>query len=227
MREALAFAQSTAHPFSLAHAHRFAAAFHHARRERDALHRQAEATFAVSTEHGFGAVFVAADFHRGWLLVDQGRHDEGVAKTCLLPPYLAWLAETYGRLGRPREGLDLVAEALAVATASGNHYWTAELYRLRGALTEREKDAESSLLEATAIAQRQRAKSFELRAATSLSQLWARQGRTAEAHALLAEIYAWFTEGLDTADLQARALLAELERAPTRRKTPPRRGREL
>ena len=95
----------------------------------------------------------------------------GWRSECLLPSYLAWLAETYGRLGRPREGLDLVAEALAAATASGNHYWTAELYRLRGALTETEKDAESSLLEAMAIAQRQRAKSFELRAATSSSQL--------------------------------------------------------
>ena len=107
-------------------------------------------------------------------------------------------------------------EALAAGTESGNHYWTAELYRLRGALTGMEGDAESSFVEAIAIARRQRAKSFELRAATSLSRLWARQGKTREAHALLAEAYAWFTEGFDTADLKdAKALLEELERAVT------------
>jgi DNA-binding winged helix-turn-helix (wHTH) protein/predicted ATPase len=238
MREALALAQSVAHPFSLAHAYRFAAAFHQSCRERDAVDESAEACFAVSTEHGFAAVVMAADFHRGSLLVDQGREDEGLAsmrawvKTCrdirsecLMPPYLAWLAEAYGRIGRLREGLDVVGEALAAATESGNHYWTAELYRLRGMLTDTEKDAESALLEAIAIAQRQRAKSFELRAAMSLSRLWARQGKTSGAYALLAEIYAWFTEGFDTADLQdARILLDDLERAVTRGKKSRGRG---
>ena len=135
---------------------------------------------------------------------------------CLLPGYRAWLAETYSQIGHHREGLELVEEALAAGTESGNHYWTAELYRLRGALTGMEGDAESSFVEAIAIARRQRAKSFELRAATSLSRLWARQGKTREAHALLAEAYAWFTEGFDTADLKdARALLEELARAVT------------
>jgi predicted ATPase len=87
---------------------------------------------------------------------------------------------------------------------------------LRGALTATETDAESFFLETLAIARRQRAKSFELRAAMSLSRLWARQGKTREAHALLAEAYAWFTEGFDTADLKdARALLEELARAAT------------
>jgi uncharacterized protein len=233
-------AQSIVHPFSLAHAYRFAAAFHHFRRERDAVHEAAEASFALSTEHGFAAVLMAADFHRGWLLVDQGEEEKGVAsmrawvKTCrdirsecLIPTYLAWLAETYGTIGRPREGLDLVGEALAAATESGNHYWTPKLYRLRGTLTDTEKDAESALLEAIAIAQRQRAKSFELRAAMGVSRLWARQGKTRDAHALLAELYAWFTEGFDTTDLQdARALLDELEErrsAPKSTRKHPRR----
>ena len=111
---------------------------------------------------------------------------------------------------------DLVQEALAAATESGNHYWTADLHRVRGTLAESEKDAEASFVEAIAIARRQGAKSFELRAATHLSRLWARQGKTREAHALLAEAYAWFTEGFDTADLEdAKALLEELERAVT------------
>jgi DNA-binding winged helix-turn-helix (wHTH) protein/predicted ATPase len=229
LREALALSHSLAHPFTLAHACRFAAAFHLSRRERDAMQEQAETSVAVSTEHGFVAVLTAANFHLGWLLADQGREEEGLApmrawvtacreirSECLLPGYRAWLAEMYGKLGRPREGLDLVAEALVAATQSGNHYWTAELHRLRGALTATEKDAESSFVEAMAIARRQGAKSFELRAATSLSRLWAHQGKMREAHALLAEVHAWFTEGFDTADLEdARALLEEVERAVT------------
>ena len=229
MQEALELAHSIDHPFSLAHAYRFAAAFHQSRRERDASHEQAERSVALSTEHGFGAVLTGASFHRGWVFVEQGREEDGLAlmrwsvattkefrAECLLPGYRAWLAETYSQIGHRREGLELVEEALAAGTESGNHYWTAELYRLRGALTGMEGDAESSFVEAIAIARRQRAKSFELRAATSLSRLWARQGKTREAHALLAEAYAWFTEGFDTADLKdAKALLEELERAVT------------
>jgi predicted ATPase len=229
MQEALELAPLIDHPFSLAHGHRFAAAFHQSLRSRAASHEQVERSVALSTEHGFGAVLIAANFHRGWLLAREGREEDGLAlmrawvaacreirSECLLPGYLAWLAEMYGDIGRPQEGLDLVDEALATGTRSGNHYWTAELYRLRGALTGTEKDAESSFVEAIAIARRQRAKSFELRAATSLSRLWGRQGKTREAHALLAEAYAWFTEGFDTADLtDARALLEELERAVT------------
>jgi predicted ATPase len=65
---------------------------------------------------------------------------------------------------------------------------------------------------ALALARQQEAKSLELRAAMSLARLWQRQGKPAEAQALLASIYGWFTEGFDTADLQeAKALLAELE----------------
>jgi len=75
-------------------------------------------------------------------------------------------------------------------------------------------DAESCFLEAIQVARRQRAKSLELRAAMSLSRRWFGRGKPQEAHGLLAEIYNWFAEGLDTADLrEARALLDELERA--------------
>jgi len=80
-----------------------------------------------------------------------------------------------------------------------------------GALVER--NAESCFLEAIEVARRQRAKLFELRAATSLSRLWARQGKAREAHALLADIHNWFTEGFDTTDLsEAKSLLEDLER---------------
>jgi predicted ATPase len=71
--------------------------------------------------------------------------------------------------------------------------------------------AEECFQQALAIARRQQAKSLELRAAMSLSRLWQQQGRRAAAHQLLAEVYGWFIEGFDTADLQeAKALLAAL-----------------
>jgi predicted ATPase len=74
------------------------------------------------------------------------------------------------------------------------------------------REAEERFHQALNIARRQQAKSLELRAATRLSRLWQRQGKRAEAHQLLADVYGWFTEGFDTADLQeAKALLEELE----------------
>ena len=95
-------------------------------------------------------------------------------------------------------------------------WWEAEVCRLRGVLLLRQPgtpqaEAEAWLQRALDVARRQEAKSLELRAAMSLSRLWQQQGKRAEAHALLAPIYGWFTEGFDTADLQeAKALLQEL-----------------
>jgi predicted ATPase len=75
----------------------------------------------------------------------------------------------------------------------------------------RVEQAEVSLLQALAIARRQQAKSWELRAATSLSRLWQQQGKCDEARQLLMPIYSWFTEGFDTVDLmEAKALLEQL-----------------
>jgi predicted ATPase len=95
-------------------------------------------------------------------------------------------------------------------------YYEAELYRLEGELrlrldTPDELRAETGFRRALEIARQQQAKSWELRAATSLARLWAGQARRTDARDLLAPIYGWFTEGFDTADLKdAKALLAEL-----------------
>jgi predicted ATPase len=100
--------------------------------------------------------------------------------------------------------------------STGEHKYAAEVYWLKGELLWRqaipdEAQAEACLHQALDIARRQQTRSWELRAATSLARLWQQQGKRAEAHALLAPIYGWFTEGFDTADLQeARALLEEL-----------------
>ena len=95
-------------------------------------------------------------------------------------------------------------------------YWEAEVCRLRGVLLLRQtmpqaEEAETWLQRALDVARHQEAKSLELRAAMSLSRLWQQQGKQAEAQALLAPVYGWFTEGFDTVDLQeAKALLDEL-----------------
>jgi predicted ATPase len=130
--------------------------------------------------------------------------------------YLAPLAEAYGQAGQVDEGLQVLAEALIYVEQSGECWWEAELHRLKGELlllqsSDNRAEAAASFQQALAIAQRQQAKSWELRAATSLARLWQRQGKRAEAYELLAPVYGWFTEGFDTADLQeAKALLEAL-----------------
>jgi predicted ATPase len=135
--------------------------------------------------------------------------------------WLALLAEAHGKRGQIEEGLAVLTEALAVVSKLGEHNYEAELYRLKGTLTlqsevrgpksEVEREAEECFQKAIEIARQQSAKSLELRAVMSLSRLWQQQGKREEARQMLAEIYGWFTEGFDTADLQeAKTLLEEL-----------------
>src|SRR5262249_11722730 len=132
------------------------------------------------------------------------------------PRFLALLAEAYGHGGQAEVGLGVVAEALAVAQGTGEHRDEAEVSRVKGELllqhaVTNAPEAEAWFQRALALARRQQAKSWELRAAMSLARLWQQQGKRAEARDLLAPIYGWFTEGFDTADLQdARALLDAL-----------------
>jgi predicted ATPase len=143
------------------------------------------------------------------------------------------LAEAYGKVGQPENGLNVLAEALTKVEKSSEHFYEAELYRLKGELTLQQEskvqrlkfkvtnpqsllfnpqvEAETCFRKAIEVARKQQAKSWELRATTSLARLWQRQGKTKQAHKLLSEIYNWFTEGFDTKDLQeAKALLTEL-----------------
>ena len=114
------------------------------------------------------------------------------------------------------EGLRLINEGLTMSEETGERCYDAELHRLRGELflkqtTFDEPQAEACFHQALSVAQSQQAKSWELRAATSLARLWQQKGKTAEAHDLLAPVYHWFTEGFDTADLKdAKSLLSEL-----------------
>jgi predicted ATPase len=147
------------------------------------------------------------------------------------PYYLGLLAQACGQTGQAESGLTLLAEGLAGARRSGECWHEAELNRLRGELLllasnqdaeatslpqgrriqMRDTEVEQCFQQALAIARRQQAKSLELRAAMSLARLWQEKGNRAQAYDLLAPVYAWFTEGFDTADLQdAKGLLDEL-----------------
>jgi predicted ATPase len=130
------------------------------------------------------------------------------------PLALMLLADTYAKLGQPVEGLDCVAEATQIVATTDERYIEAELYRLRGDLLNDTGDrvaAEQNYHQALAVAKRQSAKVFELRATTSLARLWRDHGKRTEARELLAPIYGWFTEGLDTPVLQeAKVLLEQL-----------------
>jgi predicted ATPase len=243
--EALALAQDLSHPFSMAFALHLAAIVHRERREVRAAQERAEALIALSREHGFAFREAVGIILQGWVLVKQGQGEEGIAQIraglaawqstgaeVSRTYYLALLAEAYGKARQPEEGLSVLAEALDVVDKTGERYYEAELYRLKGTFTlqsqaspkqvsgksqanqdkpEIEQEAEACFLKAVEIARRQQAKLLELRAATSLTRLWQHQGKQKEAHQMLAEIYGWFTEGFDTKDLQeAKTLLTEL-----------------
>jgi predicted ATPase len=150
----------------------------------------------------------------------------------LYPASLATLAEAYGKSGKPKEGVSVLTEALTVMNSTEQRHWEAELYRLYGELSLRNGEPETgrtgdktplsdspiprfpvsspeeAFQKAIEVARKQQAKSLELRAVMSLSRLWQRQGKKAEARQILVEVYNWFTEGFDTKDLQeAKALL--------------------
>jgi adenylate cyclase len=131
-----------------------------------------------------------------------------------LPSSLASLAQAYGRVGKIGEAVGLLDEALRLVDENGEHCWEAELYRLKGELLLAKgqgSQAEACFQHGLDVARRQHARSWELRAATSLSRLWQRQGRGTEAREFLRQIYDWFSEGFDTPDLrEASALLDAL-----------------
>jgi predicted ATPase len=112
--------------------------------------------------------------------------------------------------------LTVLTDALTLVATTEERWWEAEVYRLKGVLLLQRSlpdvgQAEACFQQALDVARRQQAKALELRAALSLARLWQGQGQPTAARQLLAEIYGWFTEGFDTADLQeAKALLAEL-----------------
>jgi adenylate cyclase len=226
-QEALALARELAHPFSLARAVGEDALLHALRRAISETQAQAEGCIALCTEHRLGYWIPWATVLHGWALAEQGALEAGIAEmheglaACrasgiehVRPHCLALLAEQHGKNGNVGQSLSLLAESRAAVEANGGHMGEAEIYRTRGELLlmcGEEAEAETAFGRALAAARSQEAKSLELRAATSLARLWQKQGKSAEARGMLAEVYDWFSEGFDTPDLQdARTLLEQL-----------------
>ena len=184
---------------------------------------------ALSTEHGFTDWLAWATALRGWAMAEQGRKEEGIAQIqegkaasratgseLLRTFFLTLLAGACMEAGCIDDGLTALTEALAAANEHESRHYEAEMHRLKGELLLRQdysnlEEAQRCFQRAIEIARKQSAKSLELRATMSLARLLAKQGHRDEARAMLAEIYNWFTEGFDTADLKdAKALLEEL-----------------
>jgi predicted ATPase len=228
-QEAVTLAQQRAHPFSLALALCGAALFHQLRRDGHAAQEYAEAVSSLAQGQGFPLWRACSLSLGGWALAHQGQTREGLEQITqgltalratgaeLLRPYfLALLAEAHGTIGEPGAGLTVLTETLPLIDTTGERWYESGCYRLKGELLlqqslDNHAEAETCFQHAISIAQSQQAKSWELRAATSLARLWQQQGKRQEAHDLLAPVYGWFTEGFDTADLQeAQALLDAL-----------------
>ena len=225
--EALALARQFNHPFTLAYVLTFAAWLNSDSRNRTATAFAAEVV-AYSRQHGLQYWTPIGLVIEGHLLAEQGEIEAGIAEMRtgmiadqaarfdLYHPYtLAMLAQAYAQAGAPDQGLSMLEEALASVDECGDHWYEAELLRLKGELLAGmgtdEDTVEGYFQQALTLARRQQAKSLELRTALSLARLWVRQGKRKEAHTLLSNVYAWFSEGFDTSDLkQAKACLDQL-----------------
>jgi adenylate cyclase len=203
----------------------------------DKLMERAEEMISFSAEHGLPFYVTEATLCRGWALTLSSQAEEGIVEIRRsiaaaqatgggpITGSCAFLAEAYGKSHRPEAGLTAVAKGLAEVERTGERLSEAELHRLKGELVmmqdpSAEAEAEHCLRAAIDVARQQSARLFELRATASLARLLKRQGKIAEARAMLAAIYNWFSEGFDTTDLkEAKALLDEMAQQETRKET--------
>jgi predicted ATPase len=229
-RAGLALARDLAHPGSIANALPFASIVYQLLGDAAALREVTASMIALSTEHGFSQWLAFGRIFDGWIQAEQGRDEVGIAQLrreigeyramgnhLWVPCFLSLLVSAYLKYGAVGEALAAVGDALTTGDATGSRLWDAEFHRLEGELLLARDpaagpEAERAFRQAIDLAREHHTKSWELRAATSLSRLWLRQGKRPEAARQLAEIYGWFTEGFDTADLrEARMLLDDLE----------------
>lgn len=227
-REAVQIANDLELPFNQALATTYLALLQQLRADRVTARKEAEAAYELTVRY-------KAPYYRTWASILL-RYAEAWERpdvdhiACLReaieefkatgarlrqPYYLGLLARLYRRSGQLDDGLAVIDEAMAESQAHNERWWDAELHRTRGELLWARgtdaHDVEAALTLAREIAREQRARSLELRAATSLARLWREQGRAHEARRLLEDIYGWFTEGFEAPDLRrARALLAKL-----------------
>jgi class 3 adenylate cyclase len=223
--EALALAERIAHPFSLAVAFQYNSMLHLDCGESELALRQLETAEALAADQRLGFV-LEPQLLRGAALTLQGAFDEAVAclgegltgpaGTTRLRSYgLAMLADALTRQGKHGAAVAAARDGLSTEERTGHHQWKAELHRLEGIALcglNKVEEGQSAFEAAMRVAQSQKAKAYELRAATSFARLWCDQGKRQQARDLLGPVYDWFTEGFRTRDLmEAKALLNAIE----------------
>lgn len=224
---AMKLADHLKHPFSQCYSLHFSAWVHqYARLGKETL-RFADAEQKLADSHGFAFWSATSRLYRSSALLLLDRVEEALelvlkgletikatGAALSLPYYNSFLAEAQRRSGQLYEAMRTLDESLEIADRTQDRYYEAELFRLKGELL-LEQSADASEVEqcfekSLEIARVQRAKSWELRTATSLARLRKQQGRAAQGRAVLAEIYGWFHEGFTTPDLvAAKSLLDE------------------
>jgi predicted ATPase len=223
-QEALHLARQVAHPYSLVYALNMLGWLQQCIAGRHSTREFADATTTLAAEYGFPFWQAQGTILLGKTLCQHGQVDAGLlamqqgiqvyqttGAVLLRPFFLAHLAEAYAQADNPAAGVAALAEALTLIDKTGEHWWAAELYRLRGELLlhaecgvrQAALSAEACFQQALDIARQQQARALELRAATGLSRLWRQQGKLATARQVLADVYSQFSEGFDTADMLA------------------------
>jgi tetratricopeptide (TPR) repeat protein len=217
-QRALSLAENVNHPFTSCMGSVFAASLYRLR--RDVARTQAAIDFAlpIAERYGFAMPIVWGVGLQGWVLIQKGHRETGIDRiqeclagcrslgtSILLITVLADLCQAYVQIGNVANAERALDEARALLEANGERSWDAELHRLRGEiklLRQEEAAAESAFRRAIDIARQQQARLLELRASVCLSRLWQGQNRANEARSSLEAIYGWFSEGLDSPDLQ-------------------------
>jgi predicted ATPase/class 3 adenylate cyclase/DNA-binding response OmpR family regulator len=236
---AMRLAERLSHPHTLAyticHARGFMDLFRHHYEDTECY---AGLFLSVCKENGFSHWENCAVIFKGWALVHRGQVDQGAemlreglvawqrgGARLWLPTFLSMEAEVYAKAGRDEAALQAIEQALAICESGGERWAMAEVLRTKARLLSSivrvdSKDIESILLKSLEIAQRQRARSLELRTACDLSRLWQREGQSSKALELLRSVYDQFTDGFDTADLRdAWVLMRNLKRNTRSKRT--------
>jgi predicted ATPase len=223
LEHAVALARALGHPPTLGHAYQFGAEVYALRREPLLVEELLLSWQPIVVTHATTIGAATAKMLHGWVLVSRGQASEGLAELRVgLDAWratgsriweacrLARAAEAYLVAGQPDEALCLINDAGDAMERHGGRWFEAEVHRLRGEVmlvTADQESAERCFQRAKSVAYDQSARLFELRAASSLARLWRDQGRGNQASKMLQPIYAWFTEGFDTVDLQEAATL--------------------
>jgi tetratricopeptide (TPR) repeat protein len=229
LEETLAEIEHVQHPAYRATALQLCAYVYRALQDVASVQRLADQVAEIGARFDIAFAVHNARVFLGWIKGEQGYPLDGIellhhsiqffrrmeqitGHTCRL----AIITELYLQVGDLAAAETTIDEALTLSDTKEERQWDPELFRLQGHIYQAQGApagvVERSYRQALTIARKQQARSFELRAAMSLARLWQAQGKGAEANALLADIYGWFTEGFDTADLiEAKALLEALK----------------